>query len=357
MLTFQDIYEEVQDLTADSSSTATTKHKLRINETYALFLRRFNKRTSDTITTVASTQSYEIPNTINKISSVKGTVSSIDYPMIEILNEDEWNTMNDQGTAYTSAIPSHYYIQDNNILVFPTPSASYTITVYGTQKDKVLSADNYTTSTVDTVPYTATFTAIVASGAVSATLSAVWPLATGTYQIIFSNGDIREVTLTNASAAVTWTTGLTAAATATITVNNSVGGSIVTGTAPTWTALMVGRFLNITNDGYWYKIYSYIDATHITLEKVYEGTAIAGGTEAYKISEIPLIPEEYHYGLVYKPCWLYYLGKRNGQMAAQFKALYDEVARNIKPEEDNSTNQVVKIGSTEIKNINDYPRI
>jgi hypothetical protein len=208
------------------------------------------------------------------------------------------------------------------------------------------------------VPFTTTFTAIVASGAVGATLSSVWALPTGTYQIVFSNGDVRAVTLTNASAVITWTTGLTAAATATITINNSVGGSIVTGTATVFTALMVGRFLKITNDGYWYKIYSYIDATHITLEKKYEGTALSGATDAYIIGEVPLLPEKYHYALVYRPCMLYFMGKRDQQgMVNMYKAMYDEVVKNIKPEDEDTTSVIVTNGDIEIRNPNDYPRV
>ena len=362
MFTFQDLYEEVQDLTGDDSTSATTKHKLRINNTYKKVLRKFNKRTETTGLTVASQQTYELPRNCNKITSIKVTISSIDYPLEEIINEEEWNVLNDQGTGYTSDIPTNFYIKDNNVLLFPTPSTDgYTITFYYTLTDRDLSVDNYTTGKILTLPYTTTFTAIVAVGAVSATLSGAWGLATGSYQIVFSNNEVRAVTLTNASTAVTWTTGLTAAATASITVNNAVGGSIVVGgaggDAPTWTALMVGRWLKVTNDGFWYKIYSYLSATTITLEKKFVGTAIAVGSSAHTIAEIPQLPEEYQEALIFYPCFEYFLGKREMALAGSYKTMFDEIYKNIKPEEDKTTSVIVKTGIAEVKNINDYPRI
>ncbi len=67
-----------------------------------------------------------------------------------------------------------------------------------------------------------TFTGSVSGGATSATLSVVWAAATGTYYILFSNGDFRQVTLTNGSAAVSWTGGLSSGATSSIAVKKAV---------------------------------------------------------------------------------------------------------------------------------------
>ena len=74
---------------------------------------------------------------------------------------------------------------------------------------------------VNTVPIgNSTFTTTLASNATTGTLTGAWGNATGNYQIVFSNGDIRLGSFTNASTSVTWTTGLTSAATATITVSS-----------------------------------------------------------------------------------------------------------------------------------------
>ena len=61
-----------------------------------------------------------------------------------------------------------------------------------------------------------TFTAAVANAA-AASLTAAWTGSTGTYAVTFSDGSVRSATLTNGSAAVTWTGGnVTASANATI---------------------------------------------------------------------------------------------------------------------------------------------
>lgn len=67
---------------------------------------------------------------------------------------------------------------------------------------------------------TTTFTGTLLSSATSATLSGNWPGLTGKWPVTFSNGDERDVTFTNGATTATWTTGLTAAATATFTYVN-----------------------------------------------------------------------------------------------------------------------------------------
>jgi hypothetical protein len=358
-MTFYDIYTEIQSLTGDSSVASTTIHKRRTNETYRELLRKFNKRKTGTATTIASIQEYELPPDLNKITSAKLTVSDIDYPLTEVVNEDSWNILNAQGTDFTSDIQTHYYIRDNKILLYPTPASDgYTITYYYSRKDKDLSNDNYTTGSISDIPFTVDFTVAPAEDDVSATLASAWGLPTGVYQVVFDNGDVRNVTLTITKTTATWDTALTEdCSDVTVTVNNSVGGSIVTGSGTTFTAAMVGRFLKVTSDGYWYEIYSYLDATHITLSKEYAGTAISSGSEAYAIAEIPLLPEEYHRALVYYPCFQYFLSKRDGQMAALYKGLYEEIFRRIKPEEDISSSVIVSNEEIELRNPADFPRV
>jgi len=360
MLTFQDIYEEIQDLTGDSSTTATTIHKRRLNDTYKLLLSKYNKRAETTATTIASQQSYELPHNFKKLSSVKVTVSSIDYPLIQIYNENDWNIINDQGTAYTSDIQTHFYIKDNNILLYPTPASdNNTITYYYTLTDKDLSADNYTTGTITTLPYTIDFTVAPAEDDTSGTLAAAWSLPTGVYQVVFDNGDVRNVTLTITKTTATWTDELLSdCSDVTVTVNNLNGGSILIASGSTFTAAMIGRYIKIDDDGYWYKIYSYLSATAITLEKEYAGTAITSGSETYTIAEIPLIPEEYHSALIYRPCYLYFMGKRDAQgLVNQYKLEYEQIYNRIKPEDDDDVSRVITNDGYTLKNPADYPRV
>lgn len=59
-----------------------------------------------------------------------------------------------------------------------------------------------------------TFTAGLASGATSGTLSTNWTGLTGPQNVFFSNGNVRNTTLTNGATTATWSTGLSSAATA-----------------------------------------------------------------------------------------------------------------------------------------------
>jgi hypothetical protein len=84
---------------------------------------------------------------------------------------------------------------------------------------------HFTLSPVGTVDrpfqWTFTFTTSITSGLTSATLSVVWPFATGSYTVTFSDGSTRSCTLTNGATTCTWAgSGITA------TSNGAVAGSL-----------------------------------------------------------------------------------------------------------------------------------
>lgn len=90
-------------------------------------------------------------------------------------------------------------------------------------------------------------------------------------------------------------------------------GTAVVGTGTTWTADMVGRYIQITNttaanggDGFWYQIGTFTDATHIGLLKPYEGTSIVAGTAAYTIGQCSVIPEAYDIAPVLRAAAIYW---------------------------------------------------
>jgi hypothetical protein len=102
------------------------------------------------------------------------------------------------------------------------------------------------------------------------------------------------------------------------------GGVAIVASGSTFTASMVGRWLK-TDDGKWYKISAYTDATHITLLHPYQGTSITAGTSTFKIGEISRIPEGTHDIPVYFALWQHFLGpRRDATMAKQYKSLWDE---------------------------------
>ena len=109
----------------------------------------------------------------------------------------------------------------------------------------------------------------------------------------------------------------------TIAVTNN--NAAVVGTGTTFTALMVNRWLKINDasgDGMWYKVSTFTDTTHITLENTFAGSTASG--LSYAIGEIPDIPEEFHENLIDYACYRYYLRRKDVTLAGDFKALYTE---------------------------------
>lgn len=70
-------------------------------------------------------------------------------------------------------------------------------------------------------------TAALLITATSATLVKAWPTMSGTYRATFSNGDTRTVTLTAGATTMTWAGGLSAAATALVTISLDTLGPYV----------------------------------------------------------------------------------------------------------------------------------
>lgn len=108
------------------------------------------------------------------------------------------------------------------------------------------------------------------------------------------------------------------------------GGTAVVGNGTTWTADMVGRFIQITQttaanggDGLWYQIGSFTNATSIGLLKPYEGTSISAGTAAYIIGQCSLIPEAYDIAIVYRSAAVYWQQQGDLVKAKTFWMLYD----------------------------------
>lgn len=91
--------------------------------------------------------------------------------------------------------------------------------------------------------------------------------------------------------------------TGTVTVTN--GDDDITGAGgATFTAGMVGRYFQTTNDGYPYKIGSYTSTTNLDLQTNFAGTGAAGQT--YSIFESPDIPVELHELIPYRVMEIYF---------------------------------------------------
>lgn len=119
--------------------------------------------------------------------------------------------LNGQSLAFGDVFINTNSPQYTNIYTYPLPI------IYG-----------YGTTTSDTL------TAIVSTGAVSATLTGAWGGTTGTYSVQFSSTEVRNVLFTNSSTAITWTPALLTGATANIDIIANArfkGGEAPYGTA------------------------------------------------------------------------------------------------------------------------------
>lgn len=259
MLTFQDIYEEVQEQVQDTSAESLTLIKRAINQGAKKFgnmLNRDWRTTRRTFSLVADQQYYQLPEDCIRVKSLRVDVNDTTYPLTEIADEDMWNDLN--MTVDSSSTPDYYFIEGNDLVgIYPIPAAAVT------------------------------------DGA-----------------ILKYERSMRDMEQDDYEAG-------------TVSVTN--GSTSVEGSGTTFTEKMVGRTLFITDgtaDGMGYKIASFVDSTHVTIENKYGGTT--GSAKTYKIAEVPDIPEEYHESLIDYGCFRYYLRRKNRGLAKDFASVFSQ---------------------------------
>lgn len=109
--------------------------------------------------------------------------------------------------------------------------------------------------------------------------------------------------------------------TGTIAVTN--GSATVTGSGTTFTAAMVGRYLQITSatgDGLWYKVAAFSSTTSVILENYYQGTTVSGVN--YQIAEAFGLPEDLHMLPIYYAIWHYAMFRRDKTRTDEYGGLY-----------------------------------
>ena len=289
-----------------------------------------------TVPTVANQQGYQIPNLFRIISDVY-VVSGYDpltdviYMPVAVYDPKQWKIVIASRLG-NSDYPRLYYVENQRVLFFPIPATDQNVIfMRGRLAVQDLSMQDYNTGTITTCPYTATFTAPSNMGDTTATLSAAWALTTGQYQIVFQDGEIRLVNLTNGSTTVTWTTALLSNQTdATITVNSASGGSIVIGTDTVWNNTMNQWSIIIPQvptggggDGYWYRVDQVQSPTQLTLQKQYSGLPLASVSLPYNMGQTAFIPETYDIAVIYRSVALYWEWQRNQTQAAIYWRMYD----------------------------------
>jgi len=140
-------------------------------------------------------------------------------------------------------------------------------------------------------------------------------------------------------------------------IKTATNGStaIVGNTGTLWTSAMVGRYLKITGDEYWYEISAVPTATTITLAREFSGNSIAIGTENYTIGEMSLLPENIQDLPIHYALWNYYRKKENPTLANDYKASWEEGLLNLKQGGGNLVTSGVLEENIKINNPNDFP--
>lgn len=208
---------------------------------------RFLESTKDMVT-VANQETYQIPNSFRKLIDMymysgTGTSSDTIYMPEMVFDPTKWKLIK----AYrlgTQDVPYFTYVERTTYKIQPIPATSGNlITLRGRLQVRNL-----------TIP------------------------------------DVTNVTVTS--------------------IANDTTAMVVSGNM---TADFVGRYIQITEtsaanggDGFWYEIGAFIDATHITLTKPYEGTSIIAGTAACIIGQCSVIPEAYQPAILYRAEALYW---------------------------------------------------
>lgn len=298
MLSFTSLGTLFGNLTNNSSTANLALGSTLINQATRLILGSkswpFLFKTN-TFTTTASTQFYNLFPDFNRLLTVTITVGTTVYQPKEAPSREFWEELNRSGT-FTSSYPEYFYIFNKQIGFWPTPSTSaYTVTCSYERGQKDLSVADYTTGTIVSI----------ANGATAVTGS-------GTTFTASMVGRMIRIAETNAA----------------------LGG-----------------------DGVWYEIGTYTSATLIGLTLAYAGTSIAAGAATYTIGQVSALPEERQHIPVYRAAQIYFTSiQPNVASAALYKNMYDEELQIMKSQEMGlTTNPVIEEGYRVMLNPNNYP--
>lgn len=223
--------------------------------------------TTKNMYTVASQESYEIPNSVRKLIDIyfySGSgVSSSDviYTPEMIFDPTKYKRVK-QAKYGLQTVPYFVYVENRKFYVQPIPSASGNLIVLrGRLNTRDLLIADYTTGTITSI---------------------------------------------------------------------ANGATTVVGQGTTWTADMAGRYIQITEttaagggDGFWYEIASVTNTTTLELKKPYEGTTLAAATAAYTIGQVSAIPEAYDVGICYRSAALWWQNQNDLVRAKSYWLQYD----------------------------------
>lgn len=150
MLTFNQLYSEVQAQTEDDSTTSLVVIKRGINQAmhkFGAILNRDWRVQYRTFPTVANQLYYQTPEDAIRIKSLTVTVGDIAYPLEEIVDEQVWNELNRR--VETSSVPQFYFIKGSDQYgIWPIQDSVNTGTLSFEANMRDMTADDYSTGSI-----------------------------------------------------------------------------------------------------------------------------------------------------------------------------------------------------------------
>lgn len=270
MKTYSQLLAEYISTTNNNQSSNSTFGSGVINDSISTICNlqggklRFLESTSQ-MTTVASQETYQIPNKYRKLIDIyfySGSGSSSDtiYAPEMIFDPIRWKTIL-QYRLGTQDVPYFTYVENTSYKVQPIPATTGNLIILrGRLLLKNLSIADVTNVTVVSIANAGT--AMVVSGSM-------------TQDFVGRYIQITEISAAN-------------------------GG-----------------------DGMWYEIATVVDSTHITLTKPYEGLSIVAGTATSTIGQVPIVPQAYQPAILYRSVALYWQQQGDLARAKTYWMMYD----------------------------------
>lgn len=161
--TFQQLYEEIQSATQNSSASELILIKRDANvatQRFKSVMTRPWSRIAKKANTVADQQDYQLPRSVLRISGVDYLDGDTYYPLTEIGSELNWNKLN-AVISTTLGMPRCFFPKGKDVVsIYPTPGTSVTegLRVYYEPKQPRMIAADYTTGTVTVTQGSTTIT-------------------------------------------------------------------------------------------------------------------------------------------------------------------------------------------------------
>ena len=139
--------------------------------------------------------------------------------------------------------------------------------------------------------------------------------------------------------------------TGTVTATN--GSTAIVGSGTTFTAAMVGEYIKVTD--YWYKIESFTDITHITIDRNFGETTVSGST--FTISELIPLPDGFENMPLWKALGVYFDSRENTAQANNYDKKYETALSNLYKRDSKTSGDILTQSNPVTVDINNWPTL